>query len=51
MEESFVITMERDYINVMPKSNREAVQINEALAFELYNDNFPHSALCGWFSL
>ncbi|EKE9144858.1 IS3 family transposase [Escherichia coli] len=45
MAESFVKTMKRDYISVMPKPNREVALINLAVAFEHYNDKHPHSAL------
>lgn len=45
MAESFVKTMKRDYISVMPKPNQEVALINLAVAFEHYNEQHPHSAL------
>ena len=39
MAESFVKTMKRDYISVMPKPNREVALMNLAVAFEHYNAN------------
>lgn len=45
MAESFVKTMKRDYIRVMPKQNREVALRNLAIAFEHYNEKHPHSAL------
>ncbi len=45
MAESFVKTIKRDYISVMPKPNREVALMNLAVAFEHYNNKHPHSAL------
>ncbi|NJD85634.1 hypothetical protein EWM60_11360 [Candidatus Erwinia dacicola] len=45
MAESFVKTMERDYISVIPKPNRKVALMNLAVVFEHYNDKHPHSAL------
>ncbi|HIA7130101.1 TPA: IS3 family transposase [Escherichia coli] len=43
--ESFVKTIKRDYISVMPKPNVRTALHNLAVAIEHYNENHPHSAL------
>ncbi len=43
--ESFVKTIKRDYISVMPKPDGLTAAKNLAEAFENYNENHPHSAL------
>ncbi|HCS5608874.1 TPA: IS3 family transposase [Escherichia coli] len=43
--ESFVKTIKRDYISVMPKPDGLTVAKNLAEAFEHYNEWHPHSAL------
>ncbi|ELO6987432.1 IS3 family transposase [Escherichia coli] len=43
--ESFVKTIKRDYISVMPKSDGLTAAKNLAEAFEHYNEWHPHSAL------
>ncbi|EPI4634160.1 IS3 family transposase [Escherichia coli] len=43
--ESFVKTIKRDYISVMPKPDRLTAAKNLAEAFEHYNEWHPHSAL------
>lgn len=43
--ESFVKTIKRDYISMMPKPNSRAVVMNLAVAFSHYNEYHPHSAL------
>lgn len=45
MAESFVKTMKRDYISVMPKPDGLTAVKNLAMAFEHYNEWHPHSAL------
>ncbi|WP_407248097.1 IS3 family transposase [Klebsiella oxytoca] len=45
MAESFVKTMKRDYISIMPKPDGLTVVKNLAEAFEHYNEWHPHSAL------
>ncbi|CRL46935.1 IS2 transposase TnpB (plasmid) [Sodalis glossinidius str. 'morsitans'] len=45
MAESFVKTMKRDYISMMPKPNQQVALKNLAIAFEHYNEKHPHSAL------
>ncbi|MGF4125199.1 IS3 family transposase [Klebsiella pneumoniae] len=45
MAESFVKTMKRDYISIMPKPNGLTAVKNLAEAFEHYNEWHPHSAL------
>ncbi|MEG8470739.1 integrase core domain-containing protein, partial [Klebsiella pneumoniae] len=45
MAESFVKTMKRDYISVMPKPDGLTAVKNLAEAFEHYNEWHPHSAL------
>ncbi|HFI3984594.1 TPA: IS3 family transposase [Escherichia coli] len=44
--ESFVKTIKRDYISVMPKPDGLTAAKNLAEAFEHYNEWHPHSALC-----
>ncbi|WP_432324345.1 IS3 family transposase [Yersinia enterocolitica] len=43
--ESFVKTMKRDYISIMPKPDGLTAAKNLAEAFEHYNECHPHSAL------
>ena len=43
--ESFVKTIKRDYISIMPKPDRLTAAKNLAEAFEHYNEWHPHSAL------
>ncbi|HIA3022431.1 TPA: IS3 family transposase [Escherichia coli] len=43
--ESFVKTIKRDYISIMPKPNGLTAAKNLAEAFEHYNEWHPHSAL------
>ncbi len=43
--ESFVKTMKRDYLGMMPKPDSQTAVINLSLAFEHYNEYHPHSAL------
>ncbi|HFU6546992.1 TPA: IS3 family transposase [Klebsiella pneumoniae] len=43
--ESFVKTIKRDYINIMPKPDGLTAAKNLAEAFEHYNEWHPHSAL------
>jgi transposase InsO family protein len=43
--ESFVKTIERDYISIMPKPDGLTAAKNLAEAFEHYNEWHPHSAL------
>ena len=43
--ESFVMTIKRDYISIMPKPDSEAAVMNLAVAFSHYNEHHPHSAL------
>ncbi len=43
--ESFVKTMKRDYIEMMPKPDSHTAVGNLAIAFEHYNEHHPHSAL------
>jgi putative transposase len=43
--ESFVKTIKRDYISVMPKPDSQAAVMNLAVAFSHYNEHHPHSAL------
>ncbi|HBW7829675.1 TPA: IS3 family transposase [Klebsiella pneumoniae] len=43
--ESFVKTMKRDYIGMMPKPDSQTAVLNLSLAFEHYNEYHPHSAL------
>ncbi|MDX9002575.1 integrase core domain-containing protein, partial [Salmonella enterica] len=45
MAESFVKTMKRDYISIMPKLDGLTAVKNLAEAFEHYNEWHPHSAL------
>ncbi|STT78954.1 insertion element IS2 transposase InsD [Klebsiella pneumoniae] len=45
MAESFVKTMQRDYISIMPKPDGLTAVKNLAEAFEHYNEWHPHSAL------
>lgn len=45
MAESFVKTMKRDYISIMPKPDGLTAVKNLAMAFEHYNEWHPHSAL------
>ncbi|EJC8751856.1 TPA: IS3 family transposase, partial [Salmonella enterica subsp. diarizonae serovar 48:i:z35] len=45
MAESFVKTMKRDYISIMPKPDGLTAVKNLAKAFEHYNEWHPHSAL------
>ncbi|NVL94453.1 IS3 family transposase [Escherichia coli] len=45
--ESFVKTIKRDYISIMPKPDGLTAAKNLAEAFEHYNEWHPHSAL-GW---
>ena len=45
MAESFVKTMKRDYISIMPKPDGLTAVKNLAEAFEHYNEWHPHSAL------
>ncbi len=44
MAESFVKTMKRDYINIMPKPDGLTAVENLAESFEHYNEWHPHSA-------
>ncbi len=44
MAESFVKTMKRDYISIMPKPDGLTAVKNLAEAFEHYNEWHPHSA-------
>ncbi len=44
---SFVKTMKRDYIGMMPKPDSQTVVVNLSLAFERYNEYHPHSHLGG----
>ncbi len=43
--ESFVKTMKRDYIDMMPKPDSRTAVGNLTIAFEHYNEHHPHSAL------
>jgi len=43
--ESFVKTIKRDYISIMPKPDSQMALINLAVAFGHYNEHHPHSAL------
>lgn len=43
--ESFVKTIKRDYISIMPKPDSQAAVMNQAVAFSHYNEHHPHSAL------
>jgi len=43
--ESFVKTIKRDYISIMPKPDSQAAVMNLAVAFSHYNALHPHSAL------
>lgn len=43
--ESFVKTIKRDYISIMPKQDSQMALINLAVAFSHYNEHHPHSAL------
>nr|WP_158151132.1 IS3 family transposase [Pantoea ananatis] len=43
--ESFVKTIKRDYISIMPKPDSQAAVMNLAVAFSHYNEHHPHSAL------
>ncbi|EOO7139816.1 integrase core domain-containing protein, partial [Escherichia coli] len=43
--ESFVKTIKRDYISIMPKPDGLTAAKNLAEAFEHYNEWHPHSAL------
>ncbi len=45
MAESFVKTVKRDYIEMMPKPDNRTAVGNLAIAFEHYNEHYPHSAL------
>ncbi|HIH8983123.1 TPA: integrase core domain-containing protein, partial [Serratia marcescens] len=45
MAESFVKTMKRDYISVMPRPDARTAVQKLAMAFEHYNEWHPHSAL------
>ncbi|MCV0608771.1 IS3-like element IS2 family transposase [Escherichia coli] len=45
IEESFVKTIKRDYISIMPKPDGLTAAKNLAEAFEHYNEWHPHSAL------
>ncbi|MDY1815311.1 integrase core domain-containing protein [Klebsiella pneumoniae] len=45
MAESFVKTMKRDYISIMPKPDGLTAVKKTAEAFEHYNEWHPHSAL------
>lgn len=45
MTESFVKTMKRDYISIMPKPDGLTAVKNLAEAFEHYNEWHPHSVL------
>ncbi|HGJ5067370.1 TPA: integrase core domain-containing protein, partial [Salmonella enterica subsp. enterica serovar Muenchen] len=45
MAESFVKTMKRDYISIMPKPDGLTAVKNLAEAFEQYNEWHPHNAL------
>ncbi|WP_410707988.1 IS3 family transposase [Citrobacter amalonaticus] len=43
--ESFVKTIKRDYISIMPKADSRMAVMNLAVAFSHYNEHHPHSAL------
>lgn len=43
--ESFVKTIKRGYISIMPKPDSQMAVINLAVAFSHYNEHHPHSAL------
>ncbi|WP_121500658.1 IS3 family transposase [Entomohabitans teleogrylli] len=43
--ESFVKTIKRDYISIMPKPDSGTAVMNLAVAFSHYNEHHPHSAL------
>ncbi|HCB1716472.1 TPA: IS3 family transposase [Citrobacter freundii] len=43
--ESFVKTIKRDYISIMPKADSRIAVMNLAVAFSHYNEHHPHSAL------
>lgn len=45
MAESFVKTMKRDYISVMPRPDALTGVRHLAIAFEHYNEWHPHSVL------
>lgn len=45
MAESFVKTMKRDYISVMPQTDAHTAVQNLAMTLEHYNEWHPHSAL------
>ncbi len=45
MAESLVKTMKRDYVVHMPKPDVAIARRNLAIAFEHYNEQYPHSAL------
>lgn len=42
--ESFVKTIKRDYISIMPKPDGRTAVMNLAVAFSHYNEHHPHSA-------
>lgn len=43
--ESFVKTIKRDYISMMPKPDSQTAVMNLTVAFSHYNEYHPHSAL------
>ncbi len=43
--ESFVKTIKRDYISMMPKSDSRSELVNLAVASSYYNEHHPHSTL------
>jgi len=45
LAESFVKTIKRDYISVMPKPDSQAAVMNLAVTISHYNEHHPHSAL------
>jgi putative transposase len=45
MAESFVKTMKREYVALMPKPDAATAARNLAIAFEHYNEKHPRSAL------
>ena len=45
MAETFVKTMKRDYVSWMPKLDARTALQNLAIAFDHYDESYPHSAL------
>ncbi|MBS0899634.1 transposase [Pantoea dispersa] len=45
LAESFLKTITRDYISIMPKPDSQTALIKLAVAFSHYNEHYPHRAL------